>query len=244
MVQVLAIFQKYVFWVYLVCLLALLWAVYELLAARRQRAATIFSLEKEMATAREMRSITSLVAILIVIAAVTFIEFRVLPGVQLPIIAEATPTSPFLIVPPTRTPLPSPTAGPPTPTRVRPTPVSPSPMPMPTPTRTPLPLAPCPNPGVCITSPVWDAQLTGVVQIIGTASIDRFQFYKIEYGSGEHPETWNSIDQVHREPVLNGLLGTWDVSGFPPGVYKLRLTVVDITGNFGPPCEIRVTIGE
>ncbi|MBC7264500.1 MAG: hypothetical protein H5T64_09140 [Chloroflexi bacterium] len=240
--QVLAIFQKYVVWVYLICLVALLWAIYELLAARRQRAATIFSLEKEMATAREMRSVTSLVAILILIAAVTILEFRVLPGVQLPTIAQATPTSPFLIVPPTRTPLPSATAGPPTPTRVRPTPGLPSPMPTYTPT--PLRLAPCPNPGVCITSPAWDAQLSGVVQIVGTASIERFQFYKIEYGLGDNPEAWNSVGEVHREPVSNGLLGTWDVSGFPRGVYKLRLTVVDITGNFGPPCEVRVTISE
>ena len=78
--------------------------------------------------------------------------------------------------------------------------------------------------------------------IRGTAQIDNFQFYKLEYGLGENPQQWNSIGDIHRSPVADGALGVWDTAGFPNGVFKLRLTVVEISGNFPPPLEVRVII--
>ena len=82
------------------------------------------------------------------------------------------------------------------------------------------------------------------MEIRGTALIDRFQFYKVEYGQGENPQQWHSVSDIRKQPVGDGLLDTWNATGFPPGVYKLRLTVVDMTGNFAPPHEIRVIIGQ
>ena len=86
-------------------------------------------------------------------------------------------------------------------------------------------------------------QVSGNVEIRGTAAIERFQFYKIEYGMGEKPSSWNSIGDIRKQAVADGVLASWNVAGFPPGVYKLRLTVVDMTGNFAPPHEIRVIVG-
>lgn len=84
--------------------------------------------------------------------------------------------------------------------------------------------------------------ITGQIAIRGTAKIEAFQFYKLEYGIGEEPQQWNSIGEIHKTPVVDDVLGVWDTTGFPVGVFKLRLTVVDITGNYPPPCEVRVII--
>ncbi len=64
----------------------------------------------------------------------------------------------------------------------------------------------------------------------------------MEYGLGEIPDQWHSIGSVNRTPVVNSMLVVWDTSGFPNGVAWLRLTVVDVSGNFPPPFEVRVTI--
>jgi hypothetical protein len=59
---------------------------------------------------------------------------------------------------------------------------------------------------------------------------------------GDAPELWNSIGDVARTPVVDGTLGVWNTEGFPEGVYQVRLTVVDTSGNFPPPHEVRVVI--
>ena len=38
------------------------------------------------------------------------------------------------------------------------------------------------------------------------------------------------------------LLDTWNTDPFPAGTYLLRLTVVDASGNFPPPCQIEIVI--
>jgi len=88
-----------------------------------------------------------------------------------------------------------------------------------------------------------NAVLKGVVQIRGTANIRDFQFYKVEFGIGDKPWAWSVIgDNVVRKPVVDDLLVTWDTSKVPPGVYTLQLTVVDITGNYPPPCKVTVSV--
>ncbi len=96
-----------------------------------------------------------------------------------------------------------------------------------------------------ITYPAKDANVAnwwGTVWIMGTASIENFQFYKVEIGWGEAPVEWFSIDDVHRRPVVNDVLEVWNSGAFPEGIYQLRLTVVDNTGNYPLPCQVRVVI--
>ena len=47
-------------------------------------------------------------------------------------------------------------------------------------------------------------------------------------------EARHIASDVHRTAVVNGALDVWDTTGIPDGTYTLRLTVVDIRGNF--PC--------
>lgn len=86
------------------------------------------------------------------------------------------------------------------------------------------------------------ARLSGKVEVRGTAAIDSFDYYKLEYGVGEVPSFWSLIGDIHDKPVTGNFLGTWDTDILPEEVYTLRLTVVDKRGNYPPPCDIRVVV--
>ena len=147
--------------------------------------------------------------------------------------------------------LPTPT---PTPEEPTPTPtLTPTPRPRPTlrPTEESTPEAPpvvqppaCPDPRSNLTWPGVNAVLAGPVQVTGSAHVEGFSYYKLEYGVGSNPTVWNYILQGS-SPVVDGALGTWDVSEFDEGVYSLQLKVVDQTGNWiDPPCQVQVTVGQ
>lgn len=117
--------------------------------------------------------------------------------------------------------------------------------PPPTPTPTPVVLEPAAcRSDVNVTYPRVDEVLDGwgTTYIQGTADIPDFQFYKLEYGVGEIPLEFHSIDEPHTEPIVRGILETWNTGAMPNGVYILRLTVVDIQGQFPPPCDVRIII--
>ncbi|HIQ05884.1 MAG TPA: hypothetical protein EYH31_09375 [Anaerolineae bacterium] len=184
------------------------------------------------------------------VASATPLVFVVQPSVTPTALAAPTtrPTStPVVIAVPTVVATtPRPTLTVPTPTPV-PT-ASPTWMPTPHPptataTRRPPPATPvpiCPHPGVQITWPGMDAVLTGVVQIQGTANIDRFAYYKFEFRP-EGDSTWRFLTRFE-QPVTDGKLMDWHTYTVAPGIYWLRLVVVDQTGNYPEPCEIKVTV--
>lgn len=87
---------------------------------------------------------------------------------------------------------------------------------------------------VQITSPEINQVVRGRVPIIGSASVDNFQFYKVEYGVGSDPSQWAVIGQLHDSPVINGQLEVWDTTGIPDGVYSLQLQAVKQDGNWEP----------
>jgi len=238
--RIISLIEMYTPWLYLLGLLGLLYALYELRAAQKNRAETIFSLEKEFASRRENRARTLLVVTIALLAVITVLRFGLGSAETLLPTPVPTPTR-LVLVPPTEIPVtPTPTR---TPIPTRPRPTSPPPA-TPTPTAPALPPPPpCPRPDICISSPTPNSTVSGQVSIRGTANIEAFQFYKVEYGMGERPMQWNSIGDVMRERVVNGTLAVWDTSGFPEGSYMLRLTVVDLSGNFPPPHEVRVVVG-
>jgi tetratricopeptide (TPR) repeat protein len=93
---------------------------------------------------------------------------------------------------------------------------------------------------VVITSPDG-GPVNGSVEIRGTALSDSFWYYKIELLEPESQE-WQVIGELHQEPVVDGLLGTWDTTDLTAGTYWLRLVVVDETGNFVPPYTFQVQV--
>ncbi|MCA1554550.1 MAG: hypothetical protein LC737_09245, partial [Chloroflexi bacterium] len=253
------------------CALALVFAVRTWLVARSQRHRTIYSIEKEVAGERSIRALLIAVSSILLAVSVYWAGTNVSSSTPVAPQRSPTPNIALLFNAPTATPTtlvvtpsapePSPTplrSGtlPPQPTEVKqPTPkqqqqptVSPTPRPtaMPTtapPSPMPLPAA-CPDLGARIISPGTDARLSGTVSILGSANIANFQYYKIEFGIGDQPGSWTVIGQLHRQPVNNGVLEVVNTTSFAPGVYRLRLTVVDQSGNFPiSPCSVRVMIG-
>src|SRR5262249_14251223 len=100
--------------------------------------------------------------------------------------------------------------------------------------------------GVVITSPRSSGDpVRGRVSITGSATIPNFQFYKIEFALGDNPpdSAVRVIGDTHNNPVVNGQLEAWDTTSVPDGRYTIKLTVVDIRGNFPcPPFVVRPVI--
>ena len=246
MILVLRLISSYANWIYLCCVIGVLLCLSATRSAIRERDASLFTLEREAAISRARRVLGLMVAVLLVAGATAFIDLSLVPRMDLsPQTSVRTPLplpTATNIIPPA-TPTPTPAQPSPTPTRPpRPTPTpGETPSPSPTPA-SPPPLA-CPNPGVNITWPEVNASVGGVVEIRGTANIENLQYYKIEFAVGANPAEgdWRWIGQG-RNAVKGGVLLTWNTAGLSPGVYSLRLTVVDVTGNYPPPCQMQLYV--
>jgi membrane peptidoglycan carboxypeptidase len=84
--------------------------------------------------------------------------------------------------------------------------------------------SPLVNPDVNITSPELFAEVTGEVQISGTAAGENFVSYRLLAGQGLNPQEWIQIAES-TEPVTDDLLGEWNTSGLS-GLYAVQLQVV------------------
>lgn len=96
-----------------------------------------------------------------------------------------------------------------------------------------------------IRSPRMGDTVSGTLPIVGTADFDpqSVQFYKVEIGSGQNPQDWVTIGETHSAPVVGDRLETLLADAFEPGVYSLRLVVVQWDGNYvGEPDLVTVTI--
>jgi membrane peptidoglycan carboxypeptidase len=81
------------------------------------------------------------------------------------------------------------------------------------------------NPDVRITAPAIFAQVSGQVQIRGTASGPGFDHYRVMIGQGLNPQQWIAVGPEPHTPVEDGLLATWDTTGLR-GLYAVQLQVV------------------
>jgi membrane carboxypeptidase/penicillin-binding protein len=76
-----------------------------------------------------------------------------------------------------------------------------------------------------IRTPLMFSSIRGRMEIQGTASGARFDYYRLQIGQGLNPENWIQIGEDEHEPVEDGTLGTWDTTGLS-GLYALQLLVV------------------
>jgi cytoskeletal protein RodZ len=153
--------------------------------------------------------------------------------------AAATPEAP---TPEAPTPEPPPTATP-----ELPTPEPPTPEPLPTDTPTPEP-APAPAAVACADlrstlSGLGQGQVvSGVVGISGSATHENFQYYKLEYAPGTNAAGGFVYFDGSNSQISGGLLGNFDSRTLPNGEYTIRITVVDQSGNFPPPCAVSIVV--
>ncbi|MEQ8673262.1 MAG: LysM peptidoglycan-binding domain-containing protein [Aggregatilineales bacterium] len=88
----------------------------------------------------------------------------------------------------------------------------------------------CTNPGVQISSPGVGQQVSGVFNVVGNASYgNRFGYYSLQIRS-DSSVAYNFYSRSDN-PVTNGVLGQIDAGLFGPGLYWLRVLIVDSTGN-------------
>jgi hypothetical protein len=228
--------------------------VWSALQARRKQDLALFSLEREDAADQGLRSwLMACVCILVAFGVYGISSFVVpnMPAEQ----AEETPLISLLFTP-TSSPTPPSTPAPTllaTPTFAPVPTVAPIATPLNRMPDTPVPSATsegdgfggvvaCSSAGTQIISPGNGDYVSGVVEVLGTASLPSFSFYKFEI-QWPNSEEWVTLESFN-VPVAGGMLGRWDTTPLAqqPGTYKFRLVVVDETGNFPEPCVITVVI--
>jgi len=81
------------------------------------------------------------------------------------------------------------------------------------------------------------------IQVVGSAYIDDFASYTLDYGAGDSPSDWRPITDQRAQAVDRGLLGVWETTGLPAGRYRVRLRAVDSFGNAqeSPPLIVTLT---
>jgi hypothetical protein len=101
----------------------------------------------------------------------------------------------------------------------------------------------CTDPRSVITAPAAGEVISGTTEVYGTANHERFSYYKLEYMQvGAEADGEFAFLMDSRQNVIDGLLAQLDTTELDNGTYVLRLTVVDNTGNFPPPCSVPVEI--
>jgi len=232
-------------WIYGACALISLWYLRVVILARRERRWAVFKLEREAALNRVYSAWLAAFSIIAVMG-LTYLFSTVVSDAVQPLVSEgqptATPTGSALIgasnITPTL-PLPETTPTSTATRRAKPT-ARPQPTPLRQDTPTPGPVRPrCPDPRAMITSPGINAQVSGMVPIMGTAVHENFQFYKLESGVGANPGVWSYFDGGDR-PVQGAQLGTLNAGALAPGTYSVRIVVVDASGNFPTPCQTTI----
>jgi hypothetical protein len=91
-----------------------------------------------------------------------------------------------------------------------------------------------------ITKPVSGEEVSGVVEILGSASIADFGFYKLESKLPDEVD-WLTL-QAGNNAIDQGKLGDWDTRRLSPGEYQLGLVVVDNQARISPPCVVQVRV--
>jgi hypothetical protein len=93
---------------------------------------------------------------------------------------------------------------------------------------------------IMITAPEPGADVSGTVDITGTANIPNFGFYKYEIAL-QGSQNWATIS-AGREPKVNTTLGPWNTTSLTNGEYFLRLVITDNVGMALEPCVIAVRV--
>ena len=249
MAVVIDIIREFSPWIYGACAVAALWYLRVVLVARRDRRYAVFSLEREQALNRVYGAWGAAFGIVLVMGAVYALSTVVFRAVEPQLTADR-PTPRRSLSPWAGHRRPRPRCQSQTSRRLPTATKKPSkPTPRPTNTRNPdqptaAPTEPavqrprCPTGQAIITQPGVGQSFTGPVAIVGTATHENFDYYKLEYGAGANPDVW-SYFAGGEAPVVGGRLGT--LNALPPGTYSIRIVVVDKSGNFPPPCQTTIT---
>jgi hypothetical protein len=222
MEEALLIIEQYQGWIYLILVVAGLTYLRMTLRWYGAWRRAIYGLERDHAAGRLVRSLAMLSFVALVALATFLVATFLVPVVPLAARPTPIPTISMLLTLSPLGALPPETQG--------------TALPAATPDQ-----AGCLNPAATISSPVSGAELRGRVEIVGTADIPSFAFYKIEMRSADPDSTWKAIT-AGTETRAGEVLGIWDVSLVDAGQYFLQLVVTDTAVNAPLPCAIEVAV--
>lgn len=212
MLEILSLLRSYDLLVYSVAGILALAYLRQIYLASRDLRRTIFGLEREALHRRQYRSLTMLVFLSLVVILVFAGVNYALPQVRRRQLLQAVATAQVVVTP---SPTPFILYG--------------------------VDLSGCANQHATIKSPTPGQTVQGTVQIQGSADIPDFAFWKYELGNPQAADVWMTL-KASNVRITNGLLGTWDSTTVPPGVYQLRLTVTDSKGNSPKPCVVPIQV--
>jgi hypothetical protein len=247
-------------WIYLLCILGLVWYLAELVRARRLLRGAMFGLERERGQRIQNRAALLILFFVSVIAFVAYVNLQVAQTLPEELLKPPTPT-PNIFSTPLSSPIPQGgSEGVPTATlAIAPTVTlasdqegnavgateSPGESPPAVSTESSLPdveVGEC-APDVAISAPPSGVSISGEVAIFGTANPANFDYYDIEIVGPATGSRWISIfDALRREPLIDGILATIDVAGLESGSYLLRLVVTNTEGIGAGQCVIQVEV--
>jgi len=108
--------NRYFLWLYAACVVLILVYLRVFLLSSRERAGTIFSLEREIGAQRQARALWSIGGVLAIMVTIAALRLYVIPSLDIEKMAEPTEPTPFAFFPTTEPPTPTPTRVTPTPT--------------------------------------------------------------------------------------------------------------------------------
>lgn len=251
MEEALSFFRAFEVWIYLLLGLGGLLYIRKFIIAWQELRGASFGLERESAQARLNRS-ASMLVILLTMAVAEFVAVSfIAPGMPganplltptLDLMATATTTLPA------STPVsgdvvatPIPAGGATVPAET--IPGTESAVTLPTPTSGPAFITGqegCVEGQVEITSPQPGEEVSGIVEVTGTANIPNFGFYMFQMKRPEE-SVWLTL-QAGNSVVDNAALGNWDTRRLSPGEYQLALVVVDNQAQTSAPCSVQVRV--
>lgn len=79
---------------------------------------------------------------------------------------------------------------------------------------------------VAILEPQFLKQISGTIEIRGNARDNNLDYFRLDIGQGNAPDTWRQIGTLHQEGGGSIVLETWDTTTVPDGLYTIRLTLV------------------
>jgi hypothetical protein len=209
--------------IYIALAIGALFAFRRMWRSWREWRDSVYGLEREFA----LRRLGQATAAAFLILALVFVEFFVATFIAPSLPAAdilATPTLDLLLTP----------AGTLSPEQATQAALSPATQ------EVPSGMSGCVPETIMITSPEPGTDVSGTVDITGTANIPNFGFYKYEIAL-RGSQNWATIS-AGREPKVNTTLGPWNTTSITNGEYFLRLVITDNVGMALEPCVIAVRV--
>ena len=226
MEEALSFVRAFEIWIYLILGIGGMFYVWKFAVAWQELRVAAFGLERESAQSRLNQATVMLVLILMIAIFVFVLVTFVAPSIPA---ANSLPTATLdLLATPTTT------------MQIEPTQIAEgNPTPSPAVTNTPAETACIPG-QIMITSPQNGETVSGVVEIIGTANIPNFGFYKLEMKRPDET-VWATIS-AGNEIVNNAKLGNWDTQQLTPSIYQLGIVLVDNEAKASNPCVVELNV--